>query len=192
MTPFLLYFYGSGWWTEENDIYNNAVYNNGTMGLYCQGHEDHTAADTFNNNNIKNNIFFGNDSDGNREAEFIWGAENASTAKGRGSGNVYTHNCFGAEASNFIEWGDGTDIATYDAWETAYGSSTYSVESDPLMADPANDDFTLQGGSPCLATGTDVSLTRDYTGNVVTNPPSIGAYEKNMGEGSSLSMTLRM
>lgn len=53
------------------------------------------------------------------------------------------------------------------------------IEADPLMVDPANNDFTLQSTSPCINAGVDVSLTEDYAGKSVPRGglPDIGAYE---------------
>jgi len=124
-------------------------------------------------NIIKNNICFDAVT---RELWAIWGGENPGDATG-GSGNIYEYNCFGTEATNFIEWGDETYKSTYDAWETAYGGSTYSAEADPLFTDAGSDDFHLHSNSPCINAGVDVGLTQDYSGNQVGTIPDIGAYE---------------
>ena len=92
---------------------------------------------------------------------------------------MYEYNCFGAESSNFIEWGNGVYKSTYDAFETAYGSRTNSVESDPLMTDPDNDDFTLQSTSPAIDAGVNVGFARDFSGIAVPQgfKVDIGAFE---------------
>ena len=135
---------------DGNLIYNNVCYGN-KYGISAWGSIEQNK-DQFTNNIFKNNICFGNTS---RELFARWGGENDGTV---GSGNVYEYNCFGAESSNFIEWGNGVYKSTYDAFETAYGSRTNSVESDPLMTDPDNDDFTLQSTSPAIDAGVNVGF----------------------------------
>lgn len=149
-------------------VYNNATYGN-KVGLSIRGD---ATADCSVDNVIKNNIASGNTI---REFRATRGGENDGI---NGHGNVYEYNCLGAEASNFIEWGDGTYKSTYDAWESAYGSGTNSAEADPLMTDPANDDFTLKMASPCVDAGTDVGLTEDYEGKKIRHAPDIGAHEE--------------
>ena len=159
-----------------NIIYNNVCYDNGYEGIAIWG--DGINADCCNNNLVKNNICMNS---GSNELEAKGGGENDGTY---GSGNVYSNNCFDAEASNFIVWGTGNNISTYDDWETAYGGTTSSVESDPLMTDPGSDDFTLQFGSPCINKGAHVGLFLDYTGTMpvpIGHQPDIGAYEHKNG-----------
>lgn len=154
--------------SDSDEVYNNVCYNN-YLGISCASLDD--GGTTHSNDNI----FVNNISSGNTcELYCEHGGDNDGT---NGSGNIYIHNCFGAETSNFIYW--GANKSTYDAWEVAYGSSTHSVESDPLMTDPANGDFTLQKNSPCRDAGTDVGLTTDYRDTLVPkgSAPDIGAYE---------------
>jgi len=155
---------------HDNEVYNNVSYGN----YYGFGVRGELVANNETGNILKNNISGG--STAGKELLAIRGGENDGTY---GSGNVYTYNCFGAEASNFIEWGEDTYKSTYDAWETAYGGSTHSVKSDSLFIDAANNNFNLQGISPCINAGTDVGLTQDYDGNTVPNgwAVDIGAYE---------------
>jgi len=155
---------------HDNEVYNNVSYGN-YYGFGVRG-DPELVANNETGNILKNNISGG--STARKELLAIRGGENDGTY---GSGNVYTYNCFGAEASNFIEWGEDTYKSTYDAWETAYGGSTHSVKSDPLMTDPANDNFKLNPHSPCVNAGTDVSLTEDYEGLKIRHAPDIGAHE---------------
>jgi hypothetical protein len=71
------------------------------------------------------------------------------------------------EFANFIEWGNGVYKSTYDAWETAYGGTTNSIEADPIFVSPATGDFHLQSTSPCRNAGADVGLTEDFEGNPI-------------------------
>jgi len=151
---------------NEQKIYNNLCYGNGNYNICVGGN----GANSVCNNIIKNNIC---DNATYLELCARDGGENDGT---NGSGNVYEYNCFGTEYTDFIRWG-ATDYSTYDTWETAYSGSTYSVESDPLMTDPANDNFKLNPHSPCVNAGTDVSLTEDYEGLKIRHAPDIGAYE---------------
>lgn len=149
-------------------VANNAAYNNTTYGLVVAGESpgDPLGMD---NNIIRNNIASGNGT----EFGAIYGGENDGTF---GTGNVYDHNCFGAEAASFIEWGLSTYHSTYDAWEAVYGEWAECVEADPLWTDPGNGDFTLQDTSPCVKSGIDVGLTEDFIGNSISHPPDLGAY----------------
>jgi len=163
-----IYVYGtSALPANSSTVYNNVFYSNDEAGIEVNGDSD---ADSCVDNTFKNNISVGNT---------LWdfwahnGGENDGT---NGSGNVYTYNCFGAESADFIKWG-ATEYSTYDTWETAYGSGTNSVEADPLMTDPANDNFHLNPHSPCVNAGTSVSLTEDYEGLKIRHAPDIGAYE---------------
>ena len=154
---------------QENEFCNN-VFRGNDIGIQSDGGWAEEANCNL-NNTFKNNITVDNTT---REFVAKRGGENDGTM---GSGNIYTYNCLGAEAENFIEWGKNTYKSTYDDWETAYGETTNSVESDPLMTDPANGDFTLNPHSPCINAGTDVSLTEDYLGIKIRHAPDIGAYE---------------
>ena len=170
--------------TLSRDIHNNLVYNNtcygpGPFGIYVRGDESPIEGGTT-GNILRNNISIGSDIN----LRVKWGGENDGTY---GSGNVYDHNCLGAEGdivTHLVEWGAGNYDDTYDDWETAYGVTTSSVESDPLMTDPANGDFTLQSGSPAIDAGALLSIHvdgwTDYAGatRIYGQLPDIGAYER--------------
>lgn len=155
------------------EVFNNVCYNNTTSGLKLNG-----SGQAVNYNTFKNNISVGNGT----ELRAIYGGNNGAEAGG-GTGNVYLNNCFGAESANFIQVDSEVNKSTYDAWETAYGSSTHSAESDPLFVDAANDDFHLKAMSPCVNTGVDVGLTRDFVGAKIKALPDMGAYETGIGAG---------
>lgn len=134
---------------DGNKIYNNTSYGNYhgiTLRSYGGAEMD--------NNLIKNNISVGNTE---TQLKALDGAENAGT----GSGNVYDHNCFGPEYAGFIWWGGDWDtevpMNTYDAWETAYGGTTNSVEDNPLFTNAAGGDFWLKNNSPACRNGTYLS-----------------------------------
>jgi len=50
-------------------------------------------------------------------------------------------------------------------------SGTHNISADPLFVDPANDDYHLQAGSPCIDAGTDAGVTTDIDGD----PRPVGA-----------------
>jgi len=56
---------------------------------------------------------------------------------------------------------------------------TGEINQDPKFVDVNNGDYHLEGDSPCIDVGTDLSLTQDYEGNPVPSgyAPDIGAYE---------------
>ena len=60
---------------------------------------------------------------------------------------------------------------------------TGEMQADPKFNNPAGDNFTLQGSSPCINAGTDLGYTSDYTGDTIPkgHAPDIGAYEFAVG-----------
>ena len=159
-------------------IYNNTVY---AVGLGCVTLEDGCSGNT-----IKNNIF---DSQLNNGG----GAYCIYTVDGD-SANSYDNNIYftpdtgtyagkvalvGAATKTFTEW-----KAILVGW-SGTSKDGNSLETDPLMTDPANADFTLQALSPAIDAGVDVGVVLDYAGNIVPfNARSdrspdfdIGAYE---------------
>lgn len=127
--------------------YNNTCADNTGDGIVGDGS---ATADSFINNTFRNNIAYGNS---NRQLSCSHGAENDGT---NGSGNVYNSNCFGAESSNFIEWGLAVYYSTYDSWITASSQTDNNVESDPSFTNAAGDDFSLASDSPCRDVGVDL------------------------------------
>jgi len=156
----------SGGHMTANRVYNNVVY---LSSPAFQAYGDDTAG-CFTDNLVKNNIFLSSPGSPSLSARF--GAENDGT---NGSGNVYTNNALGVEGANFVEWGSTVYKATYDAWETAYGATTASVEADPLFV--STSDFHLQAGSPAINAGVDVGPALDFLGSPIYGLPDMGAYE---------------
>jgi parallel beta-helix repeat protein len=158
---------------KNQKIFNNSLYDNSDIGLWCKGGES-PGVDFMNNNEFKNNIVIGS----SRALSAIRGGDNS----GHGYGNVYEYNCLGPEATNFVEWGNGIYKSTYKTWETSYGSTTHSVEADPLFVSTSNPlNFRLRKISPCLSKGFLVNVFIDLDGNPIpTRPgknPDLGAYE---------------
>ena len=72
--------------------------------------------------------------------------------------------------------GNSNDIHYYNG----QSSVTSYIVSDTLKRDPrfiSTSNFRLQGSSPAINAGTDVSLTSDYDGNPIVGIPDIGAFE---------------
>jgi len=151
-----------------NEFYNNTTYG-GWCGIYAEGEDGGSGPSYFSYNSFKNNICTNHTY---KELFARWGASNS----GYGTGNVYTYNCLGTQYSSFIYWG-GSWISTYSAFNTAYGSDTHSVQSDPDFVNAGSYDFRLNPASNCINAGTGVGLTVDYAGNPITGSPDVGAYE---------------
>jgi len=137
--------------SRDNTYYNNTLYGN-SVGLYVSGGWAQDAI------YIRDNIFKNNIATGNTTRQLLakWGGENTGTV---GIGNIYDHNSFGLASANFIEWGEGVYKSTYSAWETAYGGTTNSVQTDPLLTNPGANFFTLQSTSPAINGGTNLGDT---------------------------------
>lgn len=152
-------------------VHNNLVYNNTIYGCdtgLATGWTDPSAGGVT-GNLIKNNISWGN-------TTTAFSANNGGQNDGtNGSGNVYANNILGPEAINFIAWG-ASKYSTLAAWQTT-SSQSGNLASDPLFVSIATPDFHLLSSSPAIKGGTSVGLTRDYVGNPVGTPPTIGAYE---------------
>lgn len=145
-------------------LYNNTVYGNHDAGILLRGL--YGKPNSCMNNSVINNIVV-NTTNGPNLAP-IWSCENPGT---NGSGNVYTFNDFGAESSNFLQWGTNPTnnvavlYSTYDAWEAAAGNCgatgcSHSVEADPLFTSPSTNNFTLTADSPVRGAG--LSIGQPY------------------------------
>ena len=112
-------------------------------------------------NTLENNIAIGYSG---MALQAVYGGENA----GGGSGNTYIYNDLGPQAAGFVGWGAGRSYSTYTAWESAMGSSSHSVEADPLLINPPTN-MALQPTSPAIGTGIFIP------GVSTVNRPNIGA-----------------
>ncbi len=83
-----------------------------------------------------------------------FGAENNSL--GQGHGNVYRDNSFGSPdqwTGRFAIFGSGNVVTSYSQLDAAYGSSTTSMQRDPMLTNPSAGNFALQPGSPSIGRG---------------------------------------
>jgi hypothetical protein len=143
-------------------IYNNTVYGNTSNGIWVEGPSAGSGPAGCTNNIIRNNIVVGTVGGPNLAA--YNGCENPGT---NGSGNVYTYNSFGAQTSNFIQWGTSTYESTYSAWETAKGNCgssgcSHSIQTAPTFTNAGADNFTLASGSSAIDAGTNLSTTYQW------------------------------
>jgi len=129
--------------SSHNKFYNNTLVG-GQHGIATMV-TDTTGEVSY--NEFKNNIIIGTNS---AKIKATNGGDNITY----GHDNVYSHNCLGAEATGFVIWTTAKD--TYDAWETAYGGTTNSIEADPVFEDDANDKYWLAPSSPCKNAGLDL------------------------------------
>ena len=135
--------------TSGNRIYNNTIYG-GKVGIKLTSYSLDTGE--ISNNLVKNNIMVGCSihslSCGN-------GGDNDGT---KGSGNIYSNNCMGAESSDFLYW-SGSSYSTYDSWLAASptsGKSDDNIKSDPSLYATGSDQYFLDSDSPCIDAGTDL------------------------------------
>jgi len=152
---------------DNNTIYNNDLYSDKASACGIIFWND--GVPTSQGNIVKNNILSGE----------IFRGYWIKDKDDLGSGNTFDYNCYYDSDSDFTFYvEDDGGYKTFAEWKIYAGvSETNSQESDPLMIDPANDNFKLNPHSPCVNAGTDVSLTDDYEGLKIRHAPDIGAHE---------------
>jgi len=157
-------------------IYNNIVYGSTLHSLYVGATGG--ASDGW---TVKNNIFhaYNNAGDSHNVPAYVANGTNTITF----SNNIYYPMTGTSIAGNWL----GVEKNLTD-WNTAT-SDTGSLDDDPLMTDPASDDFTLQSGSPAIDAGALLSIHvdgwTDYAGKTRLYGAGVdmGAYEfvENIG-----------
>ena len=159
--------------TDMGYIENNTIYNNGAYGIYIKNIGDPDAGDHL-DWTVKNNIVIGHTT-----AQLF----------------LYDIPSINLVASNNAPGATKMYTGTHNAWATYKGSGF--VETDPLMVDPANQNFKLQSSSPAKDAGLAIDgLTTDYLGTVRPkgSAPDIGAYEYDvtaptLSAGSAIGIT---
>ena len=140
----------------NTQIYNNTIWGNYLGGILIAGPSSEPSGGCV-DNTIQNNIVTGTTNGANLRA--LYGCDNPSSI---GSGNVYTYNAFGPQASNFLAWGgtfgSTTYYATYAAWEMATGNCgttgcSHSLESAVSFVNTTSGDFRLPRGAASLTAG---------------------------------------
>lgn len=155
---------------HDNVVYNNVFYNIHNEGIRISDEGDEPE-----DNIIKNNIFMlcgGDVGNGMGADRCLW--YDADITVGT---QTIENNCFynAGETDVIHHKGTARTVAWVNANEAEYSNNLENL--DPLMIDPANDDFRLIMASPCVDAGTDVGLTTDYRGRSIRHAPDIGAYE---------------
>ena len=89
------------------------------------------------------------------------------------SNNLY----YGSSSSTPFRIAGESQQLTWQSYSQKVDSS--SINASPQFVDTDNQDFQLEGSSPCVDTGLDLNLTEDIEGRVVPQglAPDIGAYE---------------
>lgn len=92
-------------------------------------------------------------------------------------------NCIFDRAWRIIRGGTGVANLNYcnpyNVTTVDVTTNTNTVSDNPLLTNPAADDFALSASSPAIGAGTTYAgqLATDYAGNPVASPPSLGALE---------------
>jgi len=158
---------------QSCNIYNNTFYDHNTIKgqSVC-----HLWIDAHNTNiKVKNNIFYTeltNDHLGNGIA--ITSLTDASEIDAdynlyyRKNSNMNIINCRITFNSNAL-----AGIRKILKWDMHS-----FVSSDPLFKDPSTNDFSLKNGSPAIGAGIPLPEVKcDFSGNLFSTPPSLGAFE---------------
>ena len=150
-----------GW--AKNQYFANAY--GGGIGLY-------SIKGTVNNYIIKNNLVFSDETD-------ITATHKARCLFTGGAGIpdediVFDNNLYYRADGEMIYFEGATyTSAQFSDYQTAKSQDANSISADPLLTS----DYMLKAGSPCLGTGTNVGVTKDYRGYGRKTTPDIGAYE---------------
>lgn len=150
------------------EIYYNICYGN-TMGIFVNNQNVNCTGTVFYNNTIVANNDDGVELAINTEVT-TWTNNIIANNGGEGVDDegiqdlIFTYNClYNNTGGNYSGFTLGTGC----------------IETDPKLRNTGVNDYRLKSGSPCINTGTDVSLSQDYeTRNVPHGPAQeIGAYE---------------
>jgi len=178
--------------TDDNIIRYNLAYSNGNSGIKV--HDNADSNEIYYNISYENTPYqYQDDAGGNSWYNNVGYKGVAASATGLLIGssatNVTAKNNIFLDCTKCIYkttgstltsidynsyYPDGGDYFHFDGssydfedWQTNSSQDANSLITDPHMIDPANGDFTLQFGSPCIDAGVDVGLTEDYVGNPV-------------------------
>lgn len=146
-------------------VYNNTIYLSPASALWLLYVMGGARVDTV---TVRNNIFYMNTTSG----------QMVGTAASSGTGVTFDYNWyfFKSYAGN-ARWMNAGAAVTYANWMLAGfdAHSSPNPSADPLFANAAGNDYTLQAGSPAIDAGVVIAgLTDGYLGAA----PDCGAYEK--------------
>jgi len=133
--------------SDEVDVINNTIDKNWAgMVLHGMPRADHPS---LKNNRIRNNII----SESNM-ADLVMYTNPANTAGNSSNYNLY----YRPDQTARISWSNSSGYnVTYQnlpAFAAATGNETHSLVGDPLWADRAAGEYSLQAGSPAIGSGT--------------------------------------
>ena len=181
-------------------VYNNTIYHNeenGRTSLLIGTANDNQYNDQswIMENEIRNNIFYGNTNAINVTVFRFAGGRTGSPAFGWQDQTRYKieNNIFYGgpapnalvvriQTGNFKSSDEFTDY-TNDQTTRSFGFDEFlkihpfNLNQDPLFTDPSNQDFTLLPSSPAIGAGVDLGLASDYNGQPVNASPNLGALE---------------
>jgi tetratricopeptide (TPR) repeat protein len=99
----------------------------------------------------------------------------------------FNHNIYSTDGT----WRLHNVDKTFAQWKTA-GFDTSSRVSDPILTDYDHSDYTLQSSSPATLSGTWVGLNaplnHDIDGNLIGDPPDLGAYQKSFYKAGTITV----
>lgn len=153
--------------TAAANVCQNTVANNGgaTSGLRIFDASPGSAV------TVCNNIVYENGAD----ASGVVAELNNSAADGN---RTIAYNCLYNSAGENVAHEVSTGYATAALYDAGPGGGGH-IDTDPSFRDPANDDYRLNGDSPCVAAGIDWASSAQHgrDGLRFCSPPSMGAYE---------------
>lgn len=123
-----------------------AVYNNVFYGVGCGVWQNTGGEGT----TTENNIFH----DAGGVSKFL---RATSTTDWTSDYNQF----YDSHASSNWDWNETPYTAVADWLTNSSQDANSPTPADPLMVDPANDDFSLQSTSPCIGAGVDLGVTYD-------------------------------
>ena len=168
--------------SHGHEVYNNVCYGNAQGTNTFHRAEIRLAADAGNETYdciVKNNLCYPT----HASAYAITVDANATPED-----NTIDYNCYYKSSGDWWKWGASTG-STIATWRSASSQGAHDINSNPSVTDAAGHDYTLTVSSPCRNAGVAVDVPDvDYAGNLVTDPPDIGAYEKFVPSGSNLHM----
>jgi hypothetical protein len=124
--------------------------------------------------NVRNCVFWGG-ADGNKRGD-VYVEDRTMNVTNCAFVNWYRH-AYVQAAGTLVN----TNCLFYETTIKSNSYTTHIAEipsADPLLSDPANDDWSVGAGSPLISAGVNLGLIEDYEGNAVSNPPYAGAVNR--------------
>jgi len=177
-TAYGLYFTASG---NNINVYNNTFVATSASNTILN------ITDGYTNVAFKNNIFASNNSGTPNFVNYTGSDTPSSTS------HTYDYNCYWnpENDSSQLRW-NGKNFTN---WKSDYSEDANSIYDNPDLINVVSENFALQGTSPCIDAGTDVSLTSDYNGSLVPmgdGTPDIGAVEYARFDSSVLTLNISL